>query len=203
MTAAIAIAAFSAIGLVAIAAFIKSPALVRFDTIILEGIRHGIGPRDTRASHKLQVVKRDITALGGDTLAVLLLLVGGATLLAQGRGGAAMQFAIIILAGRLVGWLIKRMARRERPPAIELHIRTFTSSFPSIHTLMVFVNAFALARLLVPAQECGAALAAAGVVSALVGWTRLYFAVHWPSDVLAGWFGGCLVCTACILAFNL
>jgi undecaprenyl-diphosphatase len=67
-------------------------------------------------------------------------------------------------------------------------------SFPSGHAMMSAVIYLTLGTLL--AQLCPRwrertyVLTVAGVLAVLIGLTRLYLGVHYPTDVLAGWTVG-------------
>ena len=69
-----------------------------------------------------------------------------------------------------------------------------TPSFPSGHTMMSTVTYLTLGAFM--ARELRSrtlkryVMLLALVVSVLVGMTRIYLGVHWPSDVLAGWSFG-------------
>lgn len=85
--------------------------------------------------------------------------------------------------------LIKSMFRRERPcdrfADVPLLIkRPCGSSFPSGHTAISFACASALLYLCVPLGT------AALLLAAVIGYTRVYFFVHFPSDVLFGIISG-------------
>jgi len=80
----------------------------------------------------------------------------------------------------------KRLVRRRRPPSY--HGPELYESFPSGHTASTAALWLTLARLL---ERDGIvrppfATAAAVVLIAFVGETRLLLDEHWPSDVLAG-----------------
>lgn len=86
--------------------------------------------------------------------------------------------------------LIKRMVPRDRPSRYFAEFvapdeRIFHGSFPSGHT----TTSFALATILVLATRGGrrAWIGQLAVLwAALVGISRIYRGVHWPSDVAAG-----------------
>ena len=146
---------------------------------------------------KADTVMRDLTALGGDTATVLLALAGSAALLARGDDGLLAPFLLTLASARGAGWLMKRVIRRQRPSQDRHTFDIFTSSFPSVHTAMSFVSTFAIVFFL--ATNAGGpsiAITLAAIVSGMVGATRLCFAVHWPLDVLAGWFTGLTISAA-------
>lgn len=175
----------------------RTSGLARIDAALLGSISTRFGPRDIRRSHKTQTALRDLTALGGDALTLLLLAIAAIGFWLAGRTDDLMPTILVIGFARFAGVVLKAGVRRERPPADGHHIRTYTNSFPSIHTLMAFANSFALGfAALHGVASIGALLVGAATLSALVGWTRLYFAVHWPSDVVAGWLAGWVICAS-------
>lgn len=110
------------------------------------------------------------------------------------RVGAAVALALVL---DLVtcNWLLKPLIHRIRPydvnTAVQLLVpRLSDFSFPSGHTAASFAAAGALhqskSRLWLPAL----------VIAVLMGLSRLYLYVHWPSDVL----GGALVGWLCGMA---
>lgn len=164
-------------------------ALHRIDKSVLDSI----GGHRLLERRKTFTAIRDITALGGDAF----LIIGGLTLAAlqASRMGEIAAFKIILFLGlaRGIGWFLKALFKRTRPPEPVNGVETFTSSFPSIHTL----NAFCVFSTLgfVATGNAIIALTAGGVIAALVAATRLIFRVHWPSDVLAGYLGGLVIST--------
>ena len=95
----------------------------------------------------------------------------------------------------LCNWILKPAIGRIRPfmvnTAVELLVRGPTSgAFPSGHTASSFAAVGALWALKHPLWK------PAAVVAALMGLSRLYLYVHWPTDVLGGVVVGWL-CGAC------
>jgi undecaprenyl-diphosphatase len=142
---------------------------------------------------RLDSAMRDFSALGGDTIRLLFLIAGSAGLAAAGAWRAAALFFVLSLASRLLVVLLKQVVRRERPPADAHAVPTFTSSFPSGHSLMAMVMLVLAAQLMTmgaPWALRALMLALAAGLTIAIGVARIYLRVHWPSDVLAAWFGG-------------
>lgn len=109
--------------------------------------------------------------------------------------------AVALVVTAAVVSVAKAVVGRPRPD-VALRLATETeASFPSGHTadssalfitLGIVVAVFVLRRPLARV----AAIAAAVVLSGAIGVTRLVLAVHWPTDVLAGWALGLLVALA-------
>ena len=151
----------------------------------------------------LQDVGRDLTALGGVT--VLTLVVGATTgylLIARKRGAAGLVI-VATAGGLIISSVIKHFVSRDRPPRDFQAAYVFTKSFPSGHSMLSAVTYLTLGVLLAQVTRgralklyfIGIALA----LTLLVGCSRVYLRVHWPTDVLAGWSAGLAWAVICLL----
>ena len=98
-----------------------------------------------------------------------------------------------VLVERLTIDGMKLLIDRSRP-AVDLHpVATHSSSFPSGHAGNSMAVFLAIALIAVPRARRRAAVIAALGFSFLIGLTRPYLGVHWPSDIVGGWAIGAAV----------
>lgn len=152
----------------------------------------------------LTLAVQDITALGGTAVLTLLTLLGTGFLVIQRKYADAALVLAAITGGTLLSMLMKGFFGRERPD-VALHLVDVSSlSFPSGHAMLSAVTYLTLGALLARSQERlrlrGYIMFCAIVLTLLVGMSRVYLGVHWPTDVLAGWCFGALWAMACWLA---
>jgi undecaprenyl-diphosphatase len=149
-----------------------------------------------------------IATVSGDTRTELVLTgVVVALLLMWGRRAEALLAAFVVAVGSEFGSVIKTVAGRTRPPIEFMLIRSpLSRSFPSGHALgsILFygVVAFVLLRATdsTPRRRLAVVLACAAAIF-LVGLSRVYLGVHWPTDVLASWCLGAAWLTVTLGAF--
>jgi undecaprenyl-diphosphatase len=83
---------------------------------------------------------------------------------------------------------------RARPPVADWWAAAGGPAFPSGHTTAAAVvaglGAWALAQRVTSRRARSAVWAGAVAYAMLVGWSRYWLGVHWPSDVLGGWLLG-------------
>jgi len=128
-----------------------------------------------------------ITWLG--SLWVLLPVVGAASLLLwrHGRGMDSLRFVAAFGGAVALAYLAKFLVDRPRPQAESLLIAVPADpAFPSGHAMQVTAFALAAVWAFAPPARRATWLAAALVLIVLVGLSRIYLQVHFPSDVLAG-----------------
>ena len=128
-----------------------------------------------------------LTGIGNATVTVTVPLLAGALLWAKWRRGAAVMLVATVLLERAVADSIKFAYDRARP-AFDLHpVMTNSSSYPSGHAANATTAFVALALFAAPPAMRRPAVALAIVGGLLIGLTRPFLGVHWPSDVIGGW----------------
>ena len=133
-------------------------------------------------------VFRGVTWLGSPGVYLVVLAAGVAISRSRGWSYALLALASLALA-QLVRVGINLAVHRSRPPHAHWLVNANFYAFPSGHTFAAAVG-FGLVAWLVWLVDRRAGLGLAGLavaISLLVGWSRVYLGVHWPSDVLGSW----------------
>lgn len=94
---------------------------------------------------------------------------------------------IAIIGSALLNLGVKQLFARERPSLWESIAPESTFSFPSGHAMGSMTLACVLVLLAWHTRWRWPLLVGASVFVALVGLSRIYLGVHYPSDILAGW----------------
>ncbi len=122
------------------------------------------------------------------------------------RYAEALLVVVVVAGGQALGTIVKNVVVRQRPPAAgALIAQPGGYSFPSGHALAAVLLYGVLAFLLVLSiRSRGSRIAvalAAGAFIVLVGVSRVYLGVHWPSDVFAAWLLGGAWLTLCAAVY--
>lgn len=149
-------------------------------------------------------VARDITSLGsGAVLTIFTLIVAGALAIYR-SWHEVLLLVVALLGGAALSLGLKGLFERERPSLVPHLDAVSTYSFPSGHALLsavVYLTLGAvLARLFSSRRVKLYLLGVATSMALLVGVSRVYVGVHYPSDVLAGWCAGAAWSALCWLA---
>ncbi len=151
-------------------------------------LSHPVGPGWLRGT------MRDLTALGSAPVLTLFVLAVAGSLVVRRQYHALALVLVATAGGEVLNVLLKELFDRPRPD-IAFHLtKVETPSFPSGHAMesavIYFTLAALLARLVEPRPLKVYFLCLAALFSLLVGVSRVYLGVHYPSDVLAGWTAG-------------
>jgi undecaprenyl-diphosphatase len=146
---------------------------------------------------------RDITSLGSvAVLGIVSFVVVAYLLLAKSRAAAFLVLAAV-LGGVTINSLLKIQFARPRPDLFAPAAKVFTASFPSGHAALSAITYMTLAALLarttVNPRLRYYFVAVAVTLTFMIGVSRVYLGVHYPTDVLAGWCIGsawALICWA-------
>jgi undecaprenyl-diphosphatase len=146
----------------------------------------------------------DITSIGGvSVLTLLTLIIGGYLLVA--RKAAMAGFVIgAVAGGATISVILKHFFVRARPELVQHLVEVHSTSFPSGHAMNSAVVYLTLGALLARTRSEKDVriylMAVAILLTLLIGVSRVYLGVHWPSDVLAGWCDGAAWAAICSVA---
>jgi undecaprenyl-diphosphatase len=178
-----------------------------FDKSLLLALRHPGDPKNPLGPLWLHEMMRDFTALGGIGVLTFVTAMAIIYLLILKKHGSALYVFAAIASGTLLTNLLKQGIDRPRPDLMPQDIAVYTASLPSGHSMMSAVVYLTLGALLASVQPNKRLrlyiLAVAMLLTALIGISRVYLAMHWPSDVVAGWLGGAAWALLCWLILKL
>jgi undecaprenyl-diphosphatase len=174
-----------------------------FDATILRVFRQpgdlatGIGPK------WMPTAVGDLTALGGTAVLTLIVLMVIAFLILRRKWASALLVLCASVGGTLLSTILKSFFQRQRPSVVP-HLTEVTSlSFPSGHSMLSAVIYLTLGAILARTTKDRKVKAffmlTALFLTVLVGATRVYLGVHFPTDVLAGWCAGTTWALLCVM----
>lgn len=173
----------------------------KIDTALLMLLRDGDNPQNALGAPWVAEAVRDVSGLGG--IYILAFVVFGAAIYLAliRRGGEALYLLVTIGLGTVLANALKFGFARPRPDLVPHGSHTFTASFPSGHSMMSALVYLSVGMMLAKAQKSlpprAFFLAISVFLTIVIGISRVYLGVHWPSDVLAGWLAG----GACAISF--
>ncbi|MBA3947594.1 MAG: phosphatase PAP2 family protein [Herpetosiphonaceae bacterium] len=114
--------------------------------------------------------------------------------------GDAIFWVAAVGGAELLNLVLKEFFRRLRPDLWASPGRPNSYSFPSGHAMASMALVAALSVLLWPSRWRWPTLVLGAVFVLLVGLSRIYLGVHFPSDVIAGWAASLVWVTGVSLA---
>lgn len=166
------------------------------DRQLMMALRNPDDLTDPIGSRNVEEAVRDVTALGGTAVVVILTVVSVLAFLFHKKRLHALVMAGVMLAAWASSDLTKMFYGRPRPDLVPHDAYVYSASFPSGHSTMSTAAFLTLAMLIASLEPRRRSKALAYVLAALVvvgvGFSRVYLGVHWPSDVLGGWCLGAL-----------
>jgi undecaprenyl-diphosphatase len=149
----------------------------------------------------------DITALGGYTIISLLVALACLYLVAARKRRIAAFLLVSIVSGVALNILLKSIFVRPRPDVVGHLVDVATASFPSGHAMNSAITYLTLGALLARAEKGlrvrAYIVGAAVLLTLLVGCSRVFLGVHWPTDVVAGWVVGAAWALLCSLLLGI
>jgi undecaprenyl-diphosphatase len=172
-----------------------------FDDRVLRALRRADDASVPIGPSWLRIVALDVTALGSGTVLGLFVTAIAGFLLLQGLRRTAAFIVVASVGGWVLNALLKEFFRRPRPDTVPHLSQVMSLSFPSGHAMTSAAVYLTLGALLMRVADRRATkiycMTCAMVMAGLIGITRVYLGVHYPTDVLAGWLVGlswALVC---------
>lgn len=173
------------------------------DEAVLLWFRVPGNPADPIGPFWMESAVRDVTALGGYTILLGITAIVVGYLLMRGKRLSAALVLASILGGMVLSNLLKLLFDRARPDVVAHLTDVHSLSFPSGHAMLSAATYLTLGALLARTERSPRlrvyVVGVAVAVTLLVGVSRLYLGVHYPSDVVAGWCAGAAWATACWL----
>lgn len=177
------------LGFVWTALNIQGNQIRHFDKIIIASVQRWESP-------SLTFIMKLFTTIGGG-LPLILLMITVMVILHTflGHRKELIFLAVVMLGSTLINWGLKTLFHRVRPDFHRL-IEVAGYSFPSGHSMAAFSFYGALAYLIWSHIPSLLGRSSVIILSSLfvfaIGTSRIYLGVHYPSDVIAGYFvSGC------------
>ena len=169
---------------------IQSGRIIQFDNNIYQVI-------EQIRSKELTALMLIITDLGGITGLLLILIISIIILLKKNKKQEVLGIILNLFLSTCIYIILKQIFKRPRPVTGEILIEESGFSFPSGHStnnMAFYVFAIYLVCINVKNKGLRNALCILlTIIPILVGFSRIYLRVHYPSDVIAGFCLGIVI----------
>src|SRR5262245_44729502 len=187
-----------------IAGAVSGGSTQQIDERIIMALRNPRHPEDPIGPKFMEEICRDLTALGGVAVLAIMTCAVATYLWMRGMVHAMSLLLAATIGGLIISSLLKHSFDRPRPDLVPHLSAVYTSSFPSGHSMLSAVVYLTLGTLLARFVEQRRLkvyfITLALLLTGLVGFSRVYLGVHYPTDVLAGWMAGLSWAILCWLA---
>lgn len=147
---------------------------------------------------------RELSSLGSATVLVFVIFSVGGYLLLQKRHAMLGFVLFSTFGGMALTTVLKGWFGRSRPSVVPHLVAVHSMSFPSGHSLLSAVVYLTLGVLIAEVTVDRVTrvyfVTLAALLTGLIGITRVYLGVHYPTDVLGGWMLGLIWALGCGLA---
>ena len=188
-------------GLALTVATLAFPHIQKFDEHVLLVLRHREDLSVPIGPHWLLDAARDITALGSSTVLLLLIFSVAGYLLLERRYGLMAFVLVSTFGGVLITIALKGFVGRSRPTVVPHLVAVESPSFPSGHSFLSAVVYLTLGALLARDTTDRVTkiylVGLSATLTVLIGLSRIYAGVHYPTDVLGGWVAGSFWALCC------
>lgn len=179
---------------IAIADEVSDGDTAHFDQWAVRALRQPDDPATPIGPRWLQEMGRDATALGGIGWLVFCTLAVTGYLWLDGKSHMAVFLFGAASSGTGVAFALKALFDRPRPADVPHLSHVASSSFPSAHSMLsavVYITLGVLVASVVARRRLKVyILCLSLLLTIVVGLSRIYMGVHYPTDVLAGWMAG-------------
>ena len=180
----------SSFGILCLALFVRLTFSITTNSMVQNFDDHILRWVETLRTPFLNSMMLDITALGGLALTIVLGLLAVAMFLISDDLPAALHLTITAVGGFYISTWTKSIISRPRPSIIPQLIHASGFSYPSGHSItsaaIYLTMAILACRHFKPIKTRLILLSLAGMMIALISFSRIYLGVHFPSDTMSG-----------------
>ncbi|NDJ18351.1 phosphatase PAP2 family protein [Myxacorys almedinensis] len=153
----------------------------------------------------LNPIMLGITTVGDPGVLVALCLLVSLWLIWRRHRPEAFTIAIAAVGALGLNMLLKTLFERDRPQLWARTVDVRFYSFPSGHAMlsMVILGLFGYLLASRLSRWRTQIISGTAVLILLIGFSRLYFGVHWLTDIVAGYAAGFVWLVACLLSLEI